>query len=63
MMMQNLDQGDAVVQMKGATKSDIKPPCARLSDVYKNESLKNDVKRAFESRNFYSHGTIVVSTE
>jgi len=55
-MMQTLDQGDQEVQVSHATKGD-KQPCAWLSDVYQKEELKSDIKRAFESRNSYSHGT------
>ena len=55
-MMQSLDGDDQVVQVKSATKSDCKQPCAELGDAYQKEDLKTDIKRAFESRISYSHG-------
>jgi len=61
-MMQRLDRGDQVVQVKRATKSDCEQPCAEISDAYQKDNLKNDVRRAFESRNSYSHGTRPHST-
>jgi len=61
-MMQSLDKGDQLARVKRATKSDCKQPCAEINDLYQKEDLKNDVKRAFDSRNSYSHGTVVTRT-
>jgi len=58
--MQKLDQDDEIVRIKGAAKSDSSPPCAQLGDAYQKEDLKSNVKKAFESRNSYTHGTTVL---
>jgi len=56
--MQTLNQDDQVARVNRATKSDCKQqPCAQLSEAYQKEDLKSDIKRAFESRNSYDHGT------
>ena len=60
-MMQSLDKDDQLerARVKLPTKSDCKQPCAEINDLYQKEDLKNDAKRAFDSRNSYSHGTLV----
>jgi len=53
--MQTLDQNDQEVRSH-ATKVN-KQPCVQFNHAYQKEELKSDIKRAFESRNSYSHGT------
>jgi len=60
-MMQTVDKGDQQLQLSRDTKGKCKQPCARLSDVYQKEDVKNAIKRAFESRSSYNHGTGTLS--
>jgi len=55
--MESVDRIDEVMPAKPATKGNCKQPCAEISEAYQKADVKTDIKRAFQSRSSYSHGT------